>query len=282
MTRRITVARLEALEQALGERERQIVRLVAALRLISHSQLAAVLQADADWQASPASQARSIRRTLARLTADGLLERLDRRVGGLRAGSNGYIYYLGPVGQRLMAYWNGDGLVRGRRRPDPSARYVDHRLAITGLYVDLIGAERMGVVELLSFDVEPDCWRHHVDRFGASSILKPDALARLGIGLFQDDWFIEVDLGTESSTVIARKAQAYWDYFQTGVEQEQHGVFPRVVFITNSEVRRQRIVDACLRLPAEAWELFAVTTLDKAIDLLSGRLPDRGRGRMES
>jgi hypothetical protein len=49
------------------------------------------------------------------------------------------------------------------------------------------------------------------------------------------------------------------------------------MFITNSEVRRKRIVEACERLPAEAWQLFGVTTLGKAIDLFSGRLPDRGR-----
>lgn len=278
MTRRLTQTQLAALSQQLSERERRVLQLVAQLRLVSHSQLAAVLEAEQPSQASASSRARDVRRLLARLTNDGLLARLARRVGGVRAGSNGFTYYLGPVGQRLVAYWNGQGLVRGRRRPDPGISYVDHRLAISGLYADLVGAARVGALELLDFAAEPDCWRQSVDRYGSRATLKPDAFVQIGLNQYVDDWFVEVDLGTESGTVLARKTRAYWDYFRTGVEQEASGVFPRVAFITNSEIRRRRIVDVCAQMPAEAWQLFGVTTLDKALDLFSGRLPDRGRG----
>jgi Replication-relaxation len=282
MTRRISPAQLAILGRQLGEREQRLLRLVAQLRLISHSQLAAILEADEPSQASASSRARNVRRLLARLTEERLLARLSRRVGGVRAGSSGFTYYLGPVGQRLIAYWNGDGMVRGRRWPDPGLRYIEHRLAISGLYGDLFSAHRVGALELVDFAAEPDCWRHYIDRFGAQAPLKPDAFVRIGLGQYLDNSFVEVDLGTESGSVIARKTRAYCDYFRTGAEQEASGVFPRVVFITNSEIRRKRIVEICARLPAEAWQLFSVTTLDKAVDVLSGRLPDPGRGRSES
>ena len=43
------------------------------------------------------------RRALQRLTKLGLLATLERRIGGVRSGSDGLIYRLGPAGQRLQA-----------------------------------------------------------------------------------------------------------------------------------------------------------------------------------
>jgi hypothetical protein len=253
----------------MSRREQAVVRLVARLKLVSHRQVAQTLAAQSATSAN--SQARDLRRLLAKLTAAGLLARLERRVGGARAGSAGFIYYLGPLGQRLVAYWRGEGLVRGRRRPEPGQRFVDHRLAVSQLYIDLLLAERIGALALASFDAEPDCWRPYIDRFGSQAVLKPDAYAHTDIRSFEHHWFFEVDLGTESTTVLGSKVQTYWDYFRAGDEQAAHGVFPKVVFATNGEVRRQRIVEVCGRLPEEAWALFAVTTLDKVIDLVLGR-----------
>jgi hypothetical protein len=181
------------------------------------------------------------------------------------------VYYLGSLGQKLIAYWDGKGLVRGRRRPEPSARYVDHRLAVSEVYVKLFQAERGGGLDVLSFAAEPDCWRPYIDRFGGQTTLKPDAYVHLGVGAFEERAFVEVDLGTESRSVITAKARAYWDYFRSGAEQAAHGIFPRVTFLTNDEARRGSVAEACARLPAEAWQLFAVVQLDQAVDLLSGR-----------
>ena len=269
--RRLTGGQLISLAQMLPPRERALVETVARLRLLSHAQLASLL-ASGDSDISPVSAARSARRILARLTALGVLARLERRVGGVRAGSAGYVYYLGPVGQRLVGYWEGRGLVRGRFRPEPGGRYVRHRLAISELYVQLHGADRDGELDLLAFDAEPDCWRRSVDGFGGSVVLKPDAFVRLGIGAYEERCFVEVDLATESRSVIAAKVRAYLDYFQAGTEQAAHRVFPRVVLLTNSEARREALVDVVTRLPAEHWALFTVALLDRALDVLSGRV----------
>jgi hypothetical protein len=267
--RRLTSGQLIGLAANLPSRERALVETVARLRLLSHAQLASLLERG-DGGSSPVSAARSARRILARLTAHGVLARLQRRVGGVRAGSAGYVYYLGPVGQRLIAYWEGRGLVRGRFRPEPGGRYVRHRLAVSELFVQLRGADRDGELDLLAFDAEPDCWRRSVDGFGGSLVLKPDAFVRVGIGAYEERCFVEVDLATESRSVIAAKVRAYLDYFHSGGEQAAHGVFPRVVVLTNSEVRRAALVDVVTRLPAEHWTLFTVATLDRGLEALSG------------
>lgn len=270
---RVITARLMELGAGLSPRERQLIEALDRLRLASHAQLARLLGV-ADGEASAVSAARIARRILARLTADGVLARLERRIGGLRAGSAGYLYYLGPVGQRLVAYWRGDGLTRGRFRPEPGGRYVRHRLAVSELYVQSRLAARRGELDLLAFDVEPDCWRRSLDGLGASTILKPDAYVRLGIGAYEDSAFLEVDLGTESRPVVARKLRTYIDYFHSGAEQAEHGVFPRVVVLTFSEARRAALVELCSKLPAETWQLFTVATLERGISVLTDHLAD--------
>ena len=75
---------------------------------------------------------RARQRVLERLTRERLLIRLDRRIGGVRAGSAGFVLALGPVGQRVLAT-SGPR----RRSYEPTLRFVDHTLAMTQLVVDL-------------------------------------------------------------------------------------------------------------------------------------------------
>lgn len=271
--RRLDASGLIALGEQLGQTERGLLEIVGRLRLMNQAQLAALIRVStSDATASTLSRARYARRLLQRLTELGLLARLDRRIGGLRAGSSGYVYYLGPAGQRLLAYWHGQGLIRGRYRPEPAIRYVAHRLAVSQVFVDLRLEAAAGELELLTFDVEPDCWRTHETGFGGPVFIKPDAFVRLGVRAYEDRCFVEVDLGTESRSVIARKLRIYAAYYKSGQEQAAHGVFPRVVLLTNSEERKGGIVDVCSRLPAEDWQLFSVGLLGESVRLLSGEL----------
>ena len=245
--KRLSTAQLLELGAGLNERERQLIRDLAKLRLMTHGQLAALLDGG-EAEASPVSAARTIRRILSRLTGLGVLARLDRRIGGVRRGSAGYVYYVGPVGQRLVAYWEGRGLTRGRFRPEPGGRYVRHRLAVSEIYVQVRQAGAEGLLDLLTFDAEPECWRTYSDGFGGQVLLKPDAFARVGVGAYEDRYFVEVDLATESRNVIARKVRIYLDYFNTGREQEAHGVFPRVLLLTNTRAQKG-CLGRCLRPP---------------------------------
>lgn len=275
---RLTIAGLLELEAGLSEHERKLIRTLARLRLMTHAQLAVILDAE-----SSVSGARAARRVLARLTELDVFARLDRRIGGLRAGSAGFIYYLGPVGQRLIAYWEGRGFTRGRFRPDPGSRHVRHRLALSELYVQVVQAEREGLLDLLSFDPEPVCWRRFSDGFGGTRTLKPDAFVRVGLGAYEDRYFVEIDLASESRSVIAAKVRAYVDYFNSGSEQEAHNVFPRVLLLTTTEERKEALVQTCSRLPAEKWSLFTISTLDQALSVLSGEYgPDLAAQEQEA
>lgn len=267
---RVSHARLVAIADVMSDREREIVRTADRLRLVSHAQFARLISPDPGVTAT--SAARGIRRTLRRLTDNGVLARLERRVGGVRAGSSGHVYYLGPVGQRVIAYWNGDGLVRGRVRPEPGAPFVRHRLSVTEVYVALRERTGAGELDLMAFDVEPDCWRSSLSGLGATATLKPDAFVRLGLGAYEDRWFVEVDLGTESRPVVRRKLQAYIDYFHTGAEQAAHGVFPRILWLTTTEARKATLVDLCAALPEEHWPLFAVNVMSAGAEVMAEQL----------
>ncbi len=267
--RRLSATDLLTLSDSLSAAERQLMEEVSRLYLLSHDQARRLLAQPAD-----SSGQRMTRRTLKQLTDRGVLARLERTIGGVRAGSAGFIYYLGPAGQRLIALHAGQGLVRGRARPEPGSRYVRHRLAVAEIYVAVREAERAGALDVMALEVEPDCWRSFQDGLGGKRDLKPDGFARLGVGAYEESAFIEVDLGTESLNVIAAKLKVYVDYFNSGSEQARHGVFPRVVWVVGSQRRRQKVLDRCLRLPADARGMFAVTIPERALEVISGWLLD--------
>jgi hypothetical protein len=260
----MNLEQLLSLDEGLTPREREAVRLVGQARMATHSQIGRLTGYGLNGIRTESS-ARSLRRMLARLTDNGVLARYERRIGGVRAGSAGHVYCLGPHGQTLVCFWAGRGLVRGRSHPEPSAHHMKHRLTVTGVYVALKEAEQGGQTELLGFDFEPDCWRRYSDPFGGESTLKPDAFASIASPAYEDRYFIEVDLGTEGRATLLRKLRAYIDYFHSGIEQDRHEVFPRVIFIVNSEDRKAVLVDAAAELDADYWALFTITTGENAI-----------------
>lgn len=269
--KRVSAAQLVRLAETMPARERQIVEAVGRLRLVAGSQLERLCFASIG---ESASRGRAARRVSATLAAEHVLLRLTRRIGGVRAGSAGHVYGLGPIGQRLLAYWQGEGLRRVRTAHEPGELFVRHTLAVAEQYVQLIEADRAGRCELLSFESEPDCWRPHVGRHGRSVTLKPDAVVWLGVGEFEERSFLEVDCGSEGRAALARKCGYYIAYYQTGQEQADHGVFPRVVWITTNQARVRLLVDVCAGLPPEYWQLFSVGTGRRLVELCAGQLAD--------
>jgi hypothetical protein len=256
--------RILKLSEQIGPRERAAVEAVAKVGMASHEQVGRLV-GFSPGNATPESTARSLRRLLARLCELELLARCERRVGGVRAGSAGYVYYLGPDGSALVSYWQGQGFTRGKRRPEPGIRHMAHSLSVTELYVQLVEATRNQGASLVEFEFEPECWRVYGESFGGETILKPDAFVCIASSEYEDRFFIEVDLGTESKATIERKLRAYIRYFETGEEQDRRRVFPRVMFIVESESRKEMLVDAAARLDADYWALFTITTTERAM-----------------
>jgi hypothetical protein len=220
-------------------------------------------------EGSPVTQGRRCRRVLQRLTDHHLIGRLERRVGGVRAGSAGFIYRIAPKGLQVLDLLGDGSGASYRRRPEPSRHLGDHTLAGTELYVALVEAERAGRLEVLRHEPEPNCWRTYLGHGGQRVVLRPDGLVVTAApeGQTEHWWFVEVDLGTEAPTTIRSKVHAYQAYAATGQEQAAHGVFPRVAFLTTTE-RRAAVLDRAIRSVPGADSLCSVGLLSDAMAVI--------------
>lgn len=255
---------LDLLRDDLSGRDQAIVRQVADLKLMSARQIEAI-HFTLDEHASAVTAARSARRVLERLVRDRLLVRLERRVGGIRAGSASFIYAIGPVGQRLI----GDQQMRVRFR-EPSATFALHTLAITQLVVDLTVESRTGRIDLIGLQPEPVCWRSSVGPMAVATVLRPDLFVAVGVGEYEHRWFIEIDLGTEHLPTLLKKCAAYQAYYATGSEQNLHGVFPRVLWVMSNSTRALRLSEAIEDDPHLTVGLFIVATTEVAVAVIAG------------
>ena len=257
----ITASRLASLEQSLTGRDRRLVSDVDRLGIASGAQLRKLHYSDSD------AGRRLCRLHLAALVTKQVFARLSRRIGGKRAGSDGYLYVLDIAGQRLV----DPDRKRWWRRTTPGDAFLCHALEVSDLYAGLRYVERRSAICLRTFDAEPVCWRRFSGPGGGWLTLKPDAYTTVEDGGYEDHYFIEVDRATESSSRIAEKARTYVLYFQAGREQARLEIFPQVLFVVPNAARAERIIDTLGRLDADHWKLFAVTTADRAVEYLAGK-----------
>jgi hypothetical protein len=248
--------------EQLVEHDLTVLRYVSDLRFVSGAQLTRLCFTDVPDQAA---NARAARRALLRLVRLGALARLPRPVGGVRAGSAGFVYYLGPGGQRLAHERGWQPKRRRRRSMQPGTLFLRHALAIAELHVLLVEADRSRRIELLELVSEPSCHRTYDGPHGLLT-LKPDSYVRLGQGDFEDSYFLEIDRGTEGSRAIAGQLGRYVAYFDSGQEQRGRGVFPRVLWLVPDE-RRAAVVGGCIERSRR--ELFAVAPFDNALETLA-------------
>ncbi|HEY2053774.1 MAG TPA: replication-relaxation family protein, partial [Solirubrobacterales bacterium] len=125
--------------------------------------------------------------------------------------------------------------------------------------------------DLLELSAEPACWRSYggIGAQGPATV-KPDSYVRLGVGDYEDSFFVEVDQGTEGSQTLDRKLKEYVAYEASGTEQDRHGVFPRVLWLA-PDADRAEVIERCIgQLPAASRELFAVAVQADVLDAVSG------------
>lgn len=254
----------------LSERDWAVLHDLARVRLLTGRQVQRLHVAEG----SALTQARRARAVLERLHDLRLVSRLERRIGGVRAGSAGYVYGLATLGQRLVTQHGPAGGRRLRAPWTPSPSFVDHVLDVSELYVRLRELERAdSTIKLLAFDAEPTAWRPWQSADGEELLLKPDAFTSVAVDDIEYLHFVEVDRSTESSTVLRRKAEVYAAYWQSGTEQGRLGVFPRVLFVVPDERRYAQIIDALSRVDPDTWRLFAAVRQADAHHALAGRPP---------
>lgn len=191
----LTQSRVQRLGRHLSDRDWAVLTTLSRVRVASASQLERLHFAGVST--------RQARAALASLVARRLVARLPRQVGGVRAGSAGYVYVLDVGGQRLTRPASG----RVHRPWAVGTLFLAHSLAVTELLVGLAEATRAAgaAVALLDFQTEPSCWRSFTGPGGGRAVLKPDAEAVMQVGRFEDRWFLEVDRATESRPTLDRK-----------------------------------------------------------------------------
>lgn len=251
------------LRERLSSRELAVLKDVERFRYMSARQIEAL---HFFGHATALTGARACRRVLERLTVAGALVRLERRIGGVRAGSASFVYALGAMGAKIL---HGETGSRIRHR-EPSAEFLDHTLAVVQLVVDLRTMERSGDLEIVSVETEPACWRRFAAGLEGMVVLKPDLAVTLAVGDFEYHWFVEIDRATHSSSAVLRKCRVYQDYWTTGLEQSRTGLFPRVLFVTPNEKRASLLRRAIHDAARLNDDLIAVTPRSDALGVLTG------------
>lgn len=248
----------------LSDRDRAVLGEVGRYRLLTSGQIERLLFAG--HHASPVATRRRCQAVLHRLADGELLDRLDRRQGGHRAGSTGFTYRLTSRGRRAIGE---EG--RGGRR-EPTDRFIGHTLACAEAAVRLHEAERAGSLRSLAVTSEPDTWRGFVGRHGQREILKPDLLVEVVTATRMElRWFVEVDRATEHLPTVLRKCQQYQAYWRSGAEP--HPVFPRVLWSVPDQRRAERITRLIDGSTGFQPGLFVVATDQATTAVLIGREP---------
>jgi hypothetical protein len=257
---------LVALAGSLSPRRWELLRAVEQVRLATGDQLTR------RFYGSGSAAERLARLDLAYLYNHSILHRLERRIGGARAGSTGFIYALGPVGRRLLDYERGDGVTSGRSRYEPTVGFVQHALAVTEVWVglheyltDSWTGERDAEFDFL---VERNAWRSYPAEYGNVATLKPDAEVWLRRQDTEECFWLEVDRATERRATIRRKLDAYASYYRTGLEQAERDCFPLTVWLTTTPARARVLEELVAELPGGSRRLFKVGLLSAASPFL--------------
>lgn len=258
---RISRGRLGEIRNQLSERDMWVLEEVAKNRFLTSHQIRRYHFAD---HFTNAAAIRATNRALARLAGLGLVAHLDRRIGGVRAGSGSHVWTLTEAGVRLLRATNEiDGLPTRLRAHEPTSSFLEHTLAVAEVCLRLSEADRgaqFTVVELLR---EPDCWRAHRGRHGEMIHLRPDLSAVTAVGDYEDHWFLEIDRSTEPPSRVIRKCLRYEAYRQTGAEQKRVGVVPAVVWITPDSKRAAALRNHIGRTPGLSRDSYAVVQIEQ-------------------
>ena len=261
--RRLSHKRLLELDIVLRERDKEVLLAVQRHRYLLTGQVQRLIFTDA---ATATAALRAASRCLRKLKSLGLVCTLTRRIGGVRAGSGSLVWYLSHAGERLLRLHDHKPLP-ARRFFEPSPYFLAHTLAVSEISIQLTELCREQGMELSSLQPEPECWRAYSEH-GAYLSLKPDLYAVTVSGEYEDRWFFEVDLDTESPAKVIEKCQRYHQYYRTGLEQKAAGVFPLTVWIVPDTGRRDRLAAAIRTAFDKQPRLFAVITGDELAHLV--------------
>ena len=272
---------LASLKDRLTNRDCELLIDVEKYRLLTTKQLQR-LHFD-QVHPTPAASARACSRTLFRLRDLRVLRALTRRIGGARSGSAGFVWYVGPAGERVLKSMDPPITSGRHNHREPSRHFVEHTLAISELAAQTIEAERRGSLEILVLQTEPISWQKSLSKFGTAQILKPDLRLITVLGEFEYHLFIEADMASEHLPVVLRQCAAYQAFRETGRYQAIHGLFPVVLWVCPTPARAETIRAAVAATAGLDPALFNTCTTSEYLAVVAGRatgghdLPFQGR-----
>lgn len=259
-------AQAERLRDQLSDRDQAVLLTLDAHRFLSTHQLQ---RFHFHEHTTHGAASRICRRVLHRLHELGVIDHLDRRVGGVRAGSASYVWRVGPIGHQLLHLNTTPDRPRPRRK-EPSLRWLQHCLAVADTHLTLRDLARADHLELLQVQTEPSCWRHYLGSGGNRETLKPDLYAVTATGDYEDHWFCELDRATESLPTLLGKCAQYQDYRRSGSEQQGGGVFPLVVWVVPDDIRAAKLTSAIRSSRSLDAGLYRICTPDSFPAVITG------------
>jgi hypothetical protein len=256
----------------VNDRDLQILHHVREHKFLTTKQIQRLLFWDHE---TVGAGTRACTRVLSRLQDRRLLYRLQRQIGGVRAGSASYVWGIDDSGDRLLRAESGKAVTKRFRTFEPMPRFLNHTLAIAEVRTRLEEAAHARQLELLALNTEPDNWRTFVGNRGAPQILKPDLHAVTAKDDFEEHWFLEVDLGTESLVALQGKCHVYQEHYNSGREQAATGIYPVVTWLI-ADLKRRRALEALIRKDNRLDpQLFEVHHHDAFIDRATGQPTNR-------
>lgn len=264
--KKLSRAQLTELEDHLTARDHAVLQTIRKYRFLTSTQVGRLFFADCTTKTS---RSRNQNLLLQRLGDYGLIRPLKRRVGGVGGGSTLQVWYLTEAGQRLLTLNDPDSIKR-KRIVEPQPLFLEHTLAIAECAVQMASLCRYSAdLNLVAIDAEPTCWRRYNDG-GSAVYLKPDLFTITTYQKYEDRWFIEMDLGSESPRQVVEKCNAYLRYYYTGIEQKDTGMFPLVVWIVKDATRKERLIEYIRDSIKAQPKMFLVITPDELEKTLRG------------
>ena len=251
---------LARIDELMPDRDRLVLQRIAEHRYLSTHQIQHFVFTDHE---TDASASRTARRVLQRLERMHLVRPLARRVGGVRGGSTAQIWQLAPAAARLL---REDGTTF--RTHEPSLRFLAHCLAVADVHLVIRQLQLDPGVVSTDVQVEPRSWRRYAGLGGEARWLQPDLASVVSTDQYDDRWFIEVDLGSESLPTLLRKCGQYESYRASGIEQEAHEAFPLVLWVFTKPERAERLRHSVARSPRLTPQLYRFATPANLVSVL--------------
>lgn len=243
----------------LTDRDRKIVQLVARFSQASVSDVHALLFAHNESR-TPCDRA------LQRLTLQTYLRRVERRaIGGRQGGSGQFVYCLGKAGHREYGrhvHKDGTSYIP---RYNPKRKIDYHALGIMETFRIFTDKARVGEFDILGYTTEQngDAWQ-----WIGPDWLQPDLYIELGRDGKRRQYYIEVDMATESHGHIIAKYQRYWRACKAGYDTDAWPKVRRVMFAAIDEERAAELQWLLRRVDSESHRIFDFVAIPTLRDLV--------------